>query len=80
MSTEQKQITYPRRYYVRRAELVYWLEGFEYKPGRCYTAKVVRRFIEAGTIPKHRMRWCKLQVRFVPREVAVALQLSAPLV
>lgn len=73
---QDDKLTYPPRHYVRRGELIHWLGQYEYKPGRCYTAKVVRRLINQGVIVGHRLSIYKRQAVYVPREVSVQLGLG----
>lgn len=70
--TEQPKtgkLRYPPRHYVRRGELVAWLES---ELGICPWR--TRQLIEQGVIQGHRLVIYKRQAVYVPREVALQLE------
>lgn len=64
-------ITYPPRHYVRRSELVVWLQE---ELGICPWQ--TRQLIERGVIRRHALSCFKREGRYVPREVAAVLDKS----
>jgi len=73
MSTKNQQpatsITFPPRHYVRRSELVVWLEA---EMGICPWR--TRQLIERGVIRRHELSCFKREGRYVPREVVAVLR------
>lgn len=62
------ELVYPPRHYVRRSELVVWLQE---ELGICPWR--TRQLIERGVIRRHALSCFKREGRYVPREVAAAV-------
>jgi len=68
---EANEITYPPQHFVRRSELVAWMED---ELGICPWR--TRRLIERGVIVRHELKCFKREGRYVPKEVVECLKLK----